>query len=83
MHCRPRCDHGRLRIRSRHAGSDPKGPKVPFHGTDINWSCDTGPDVSGPAESLLMALAGCRAAVADLPGQDATSAFATSKGRSR
>ncbi len=40
--------------------------------TDIDWSFGRGPEVRGPAEALLMTVAGRRAAVADLsgPGQE-------------
>lgn len=39
--------------------------------TDLDWTTGTGPAVAGPAESLLMAMAGRRATTAELhgPGQ--------------
>ncbi|MBU9765777.1 maleylpyruvate isomerase family mycothiol-dependent enzyme [Mycobacterium sp. TNTM28] len=36
--------------------------------TDLDWSAGRGPEVSGPAEALLMAMAGRADAVADLDG---------------
>jgi uncharacterized protein (TIGR03083 family) len=36
--------------------------------TDTSWSTGTGPEVSGPMVSLLMAISGRRAAIADLSG---------------
>jgi uncharacterized protein (TIGR03083 family) len=36
--------------------------------TDLDWSTGTGPEVEGPAESLLMALAGRRGIVGELSG---------------
>jgi uncharacterized protein (TIGR03083 family) len=36
--------------------------------TDIDWTHGHGPDVTGPGEALLMAMAGRRAALADLAG---------------
>jgi uncharacterized protein (TIGR03083 family) len=37
--------------------------------TDANWSHGSGPEVSGPAMSLLMAMTGRREAIADLAGE--------------
>jgi len=36
--------------------------------TDIDWAHGRGPEVTGPGEALLMAMAGRRVAVADLAG---------------
>jgi uncharacterized protein (TIGR03083 family) len=36
--------------------------------TDVDWSFGTGPEARGPAESLLMAIAGRRCAVEELSG---------------
>jgi hypothetical protein len=36
--------------------------------TDAEWSTGAGPEVSGPVEALLMAVAGRSVAVADLSG---------------
>jgi uncharacterized protein (TIGR03083 family) len=43
--------------------------------TDVDWARGRGPDVTGPGEALLMAMAGRRAAVDDLrgPGRDTLS----------
>lgn len=40
--------------------------------TDVDWAHGSGPEVTGPGEALLMAMAGRPAAVADLagPGRD-------------
>lgn len=54
-----------------------RSPKLPSrkdtHGlrlvaTDLDWQHGSGPDVSGPAEALLMAIAGRRDALRDLDG---------------
>jgi uncharacterized protein (TIGR03083 family) len=37
--------------------------------TDTDWSHGTGPEVTGPMKSLLMAMAGRRQAIADLGGE--------------
>jgi uncharacterized protein (TIGR03083 family) len=37
--------------------------------TDVDWSFGDGPEVSGPGEALLMAVAGRRAALAELHGE--------------
>jgi uncharacterized protein (TIGR03083 family) len=37
--------------------------------TDVDWCLGDGPEVSGPAEALLMTLAGRRAAMSDLSGE--------------
>lgn len=44
--------------------------------TDLDWAHGQGPEVSGPAEALLMALAGRRDALSDLagPGMDTLTA---------
>jgi uncharacterized protein (TIGR03083 family) len=36
--------------------------------TDIDWSCGSGPEVSGSGEALLMAMCGRKVALADLTG---------------
>jgi hypothetical protein len=36
--------------------------------TDIDWSTGNGADVRGPIESLIMAMAGRKVALADLTG---------------
>jgi len=37
--------------------------------TDVDWSHGDGPEVTGPAEALILAAAGRRAALADLAGE--------------
>lgn len=39
-----------------------------FEATDLNWECGEGVDVYGPAESLMLAIAGRPAALPDLTG---------------
>lgn len=39
-----------------------------LHATDVGWTWGKGPDVSGAAEGLLMAILGRPAALADLSG---------------
>jgi uncharacterized protein (TIGR03083 family) len=36
--------------------------------TDVNWTHGTGPEVNGPGEALLVAIAGRKQALADLTG---------------
>jgi uncharacterized protein (TIGR03083 family) len=42
---------------------------VAFRATDIDWSHGTGPEVRGPAEAILMAIAGRRSALDELSGE--------------
>ncbi len=37
--------------------------------TDVEWSCGNGPEVSGPAEALIMMMAGRSVALNDLSGE--------------
>ncbi|MGX1808464.1 maleylpyruvate isomerase family mycothiol-dependent enzyme [Nocardia sp. NPDC055321] len=41
---------------------------IRFTATDVEWTHGTGPEVSGPAEAIIMAIAGRPAALADLEG---------------
>jgi hypothetical protein len=36
--------------------------------TDLDWSHGSGPEITGPAEAVLMAVAGRRSAVGELAG---------------
>jgi len=45
-----------------------RGEGLTLRATDIDWSAGDGPEVSGPAASLIMALAGRKAAMDDLSG---------------
>ena len=47
------------------------------HATDAEWSAGSGPEVAGPALSLMMAIVGRQAALDDLSGEG----VATLKGR--
>jgi uncharacterized protein (TIGR03083 family) len=40
--------------------------------TDLEWSCGSGPEVSGPAEALVMMMAGRSVALDDLSGDGMT-----------
>lgn len=56
--------------------SFPVGGRKRIHGlrlvaTDADWSCGEGPDVSGPAASLLLAMTGREAGLAALGGEGA------------
>lgn len=51
----------RLRARPRIKG-------LRLRATDLDWTIGTGPEVTGPGEALLMAMAGRPAAVSDLSG---------------
>jgi uncharacterized protein (TIGR03083 family) len=45
-----------------------RGAGLHLRATDLEWEHGTGADVSGPAEALLMAMAGRKVALADLSG---------------
>lgn len=76
---RPReVPHDRLRTA---LGFAPWAPVIPawrnvrgvrLVATDLNWSRGRGPEVVGPGEALLMAMAGRSAALADLAGPGVT-----------
>jgi uncharacterized protein (TIGR03083 family) len=53
------------RLRSR-------GHGLRLRATDVSWAFGHGPEVSGPGEALLMALAGRRVALGDLTGPGVT-----------
>lgn len=40
----------------------------PQQATGANWSTGTGPEISGPVLSLIMAMTGREAVLGDLPG---------------
>lgn len=52
-------------------GARPRIKGLRLRATDVDWTHGSGPEVTGPGEALLMAMAGRTAAVADLggPGQ--------------
>jgi uncharacterized protein (TIGR03083 family) len=64
---RLRCalDFGRT---ARPIGAKKRVQGLTLTATDLDWSAGTGPVVEGPAESLLMALAGRRGMTAELSG---------------
>jgi uncharacterized protein (TIGR03083 family) len=49
-------------------GGNRRRRHVELRATDLDWSAGSGPQVSGPAEALLMALAGRRSVIAELQG---------------
>jgi len=51
------------------AGTKRRIEGLALHATDTEWSTGSGPSVSGPLLSLLMAMAGRQAALADLDGE--------------
>jgi hypothetical protein len=51
------------------AGTKRRIGGLSLQATDISWSTGSGPVVSGPMLSLLMAMAGRRAAIDDLEGE--------------
>lgn len=53
---------------SANLGSRQRADGVRLQASDLDWSVGDGPEVTGPALSLLMALAGRRAALTDLRG---------------
>jgi uncharacterized protein (TIGR03083 family) len=56
------------RLGSTNLGSFQRGEGIALRATDMDWSWGHGPEVSGPAESILMALAGRAVATAELAG---------------
>jgi uncharacterized protein (TIGR03083 family) len=53
---------------SGNLGSTERSRGLRFRATDVEWTWGDGPEVSGPAEAILMALAGRPAALAELDG---------------
>jgi uncharacterized protein (TIGR03083 family) len=53
---------------STNLGSFERGNGLRLQATDIDWSWGDGPAVLGPAESILMAVAGRRGVIAELSG---------------
>ena len=53
---------------STNLGSSQRAAGLRLHADDINWSWGSGPEVTGPAEAILMAVAGRPSALADLSG---------------
>ena len=49
-------------------GANRRRRRVRLQATDLDWSLGRGPEVVGPAESILMALAGRRGALEELDG---------------
>lgn len=49
-------------------GANRRRREVALRATDIDWSVGTGPEVLGPAEAILMTLAGRRDALVELAG---------------
>jgi uncharacterized protein (TIGR03083 family) len=49
-------------------GSKKRVRGLRLRATDVDWSAGSGPEVSGPAEALIMAVGGRPAALADLAG---------------
>jgi uncharacterized protein (TIGR03083 family) len=54
---------------STNLGSCQRAAGLRLHADDIDWSWGSGPEVTGPAEAILMAVAGRPAALADLSGE--------------
>jgi uncharacterized protein (TIGR03083 family) len=54
---------------STNLGSFQRSEGIALRATDVDWSWGQGPEVSGPAESILMTLAGRPSALADLDGE--------------
>ncbi|ORC00247.1 DinB family protein [Mycobacterium persicum] len=49
-------------------GARPRIKELRLRATDVDWAHGSGPEVTGPGEALLMAMAGRPAALADLGG---------------
>jgi uncharacterized protein (TIGR03083 family) len=54
---------------STNLGSCQRAAGLRLRADDIEWSRGSGPEVTGPAEAILMAVAGRPAALADLSGE--------------
>ena len=54
---------------STNLGSCDRAARLRLQADDINWSWGSGPEVTGTAEAILMAVAGRPAALADLSGK--------------
>lgn len=50
-------------------GAKKRTAGLTLRATDVEWSHGSGPEVTGPAEALVMAMAGRKAAVDDLAGE--------------
>ncbi len=50
------------------AGGAKRARGLRLRATDVDWAAGDGPEIRGPAEALIMALAGRSAALADLDG---------------
>jgi uncharacterized protein (TIGR03083 family) len=61
-------NHLKTRVGSANLGSVPRLHQVRFVATDIDWAAGKGPEITGPGEAILMAMAGRRDALADLDG---------------
>jgi uncharacterized protein (TIGR03083 family) len=61
-------DLGLTRAGSANLGSRRRARGLRLSATDIEWTAGTGADVRGPAEAILMAISGRRAALDDLSG---------------
>jgi uncharacterized protein (TIGR03083 family) len=55
-------------VTARPLGAPPRVHGLSFAATDLDWRTGDGPEVSGPAESLLMAIAGRGAVLTELTG---------------
>jgi hypothetical protein len=51
------------------AGGAKRARGLRLRATDVDWASGTGPEVRGPAEALIMTLAGRSAALQDLDGE--------------
>jgi uncharacterized protein (TIGR03083 family) len=51
------------------AGGAKRARGLRLRATDVDWATGTGPEITGPAEALIMALAGRSAALQDLHGE--------------
>jgi uncharacterized protein (TIGR03083 family) len=51
------------------AGGAKRARGLRLRATDVDWATGKGPEISGPAEALIMALAGRSAALQDLNGE--------------
>jgi len=64
-------------------GSKNRIASLTLRATDTDWSYGTGPEVSGPILSLVMAMTGRKAAIDDLEGDGVATLRARASGAAR
>jgi len=62
-------------------GSRERARGLRLHATDVDWTHGAGPEVTGPGESILMALAGRPVAATELAGEGRETLLDRASGR--